>query len=347
MLPFQRVLKVHILWTFLDSLGHRRLDETKKGQPEAVETEWGSVDTHDAGLGSEVIFDTRSVKWPAGTKEISLVSFNHHPDALTWPVGLERLWFGRPLMAHSAFFSVPDIFNMPLDGATFPRGLREIFLGDSFNQPIEGVVWPGGMERLSLPGFNQSIRDVQWSPGLKALEFVSPSTIKLMTYGIRDRACDEHADGHVCLGDYHAVQRIGRFNQPLDETLPLSLNIVWLSNDFDQPVDFVAWPSGIVTLGLPFDPRVYPFSGSIKWPSNLEHLFTVRRPFGGMRYPRDSEVTISQLGPWDGDTIISYPPGVDPNDTTYGNAVENNVDEIDDYDYKDDFEYEDETDCGW
>ena len=91
--------------------------------------------------------------------------------------GTTLVW--RAKLTFSTTYRFSDVFDKPFHGVTFPCGLREIFLGDSFDQPIEGIIWPGGLERLSLPGFNHSIRDVQWPPGLKALEFMSPSRIRL------------------------------------------------------------------------------------------------------------------------------------------------------------------------
>ncbi|CAM9875527.1 unnamed protein product, partial [Laminaria digitata] len=114
-------------------------------------------------------------------------------------------------------------------------------------------------------------------------------------------------------------QRHGRFNQPLATTLPPSLETLWLPNEFQHSLESVAWPSGIVTLGLAFDFQVYAYSGSITWPSNLQLLCMVNKPDEEMRYPHDSEVavlrTFEEEGLANGQGLDCYRRGEDPNDS--------------------------------
>lgn len=152
--PHRIVRRVH--WTFTDPQSYRRL--AREGTLEAmVWAEGQRVEARDTDYLADVTTDLAQVQWPQGTTEISLCCVNRRIDAVAWPPCLERLFFGEPEKAWSMDFRIPDTFDMPLNGATFPAGLREIFLGDKFNHPIEGFAWPGGLERMSLPGFNQSV----------------------------------------------------------------------------------------------------------------------------------------------------------------------------------------------
>lgn len=115
--------------------------------------------------------DLREVQWPEGTKEISLLFFDKPVQGIAWPVGLECLSFCALRLEWELPSWEIDWFDHPLDGANFPSGLREMFLGDTFNQPIEDVVWPPALERLSLAGYNHEIDNVRWPPALKSLEY--------------------------------------------------------------------------------------------------------------------------------------------------------------------------------
>lgn len=260
--------------------------------------------------------DMSQVQWPEGTTEIALCRFNHSVNTVTWPSCLETLWFGDP--RHNLLMNgrTPDRFDMPLDGETFPAGLRQVFLGDRFNQPIEGIDWPGGLERLSLPGFNQSIRSVRWPPGLKSLEFVSPSKIAEWE--------DEEGDEHFKDSDYDSPsytpmpQRVQRgFNQSIDTTLPPSLESLWLSEGFHQPLDNVSWPRGLVVLGLEFS-SLTRYPGSITWPSNLQQLYMVDKPerAEGFSYPQGCEVAIltDTCGDTNIESVDRYDRDEDPNE---------------------------------
>ena len=88
-------------------------------------------------------------------------------------------------------------------------------------------------------------------------------------------------------------QGYGYFNQVLGSTLPPSLERLWLSNAYDQPLHGVASPNGIVTLGLPFRLRLNCFQG-ITWPSTVETIFmdTVDT---GIRLPKGAKVKIFDL----------------------------------------------------
>lgn len=159
-------------------------------------------------------------------------------------------------------YGIPDIFNGCLWRFPLPSGLRELFLGDKFNCCIEYVEFPKGLERLSMPGFNQSLRNVEWPAGLKALEFVSPKQMLLWTGGAMYADFVDADDFQLTFSPkrffitspYLPFNATGsRFNQPLGNMLPPSLETLWLSEAFDQPLDDVAWPEGLITLGLACD----------------------------------------------------------------------------------------------
>ena len=304
--PHRRALRIH--WTF---------DDSPSNDWWAVETDEVVRDSHQVGRTTGVSIDTPKVRWPEGTKEIILCCFNRGVDALNFPVSLERLCFGESPSLAPTTIGVRDMFNMPLTGFVFPARLREIFFGDSFNQPIEGVTWPVGLERLSMPGSNHSIGNVEWPAGLKALEFVSPSTIKI--WGLRD-----FSGMYSYSGSFHDPIAInsrpghGQFDQPLSTTLPPRLETLWLSTCFGKPLDSVSWPKGIVTLGLAFNFKSYRFSESVAWPSNLRHLCMVNRPDRneGLSYPRHSKISIVSAyccGLSWAHSIDIYERGEDPN----------------------------------
>lgn len=213
-----------------------------------------------------------SVIWPEGIKEVQLILFDQALEEVAWPKSLERLSFFSerfhvrsfgPWSTGPGLIFPPSrrgLFNHPLQGVSFPSGLREIFLGNSFDQPIEGVAWPCGLERLSLPAFNHSIDNVRWPPRLKALEFLCPSQILLRKReGVR---VEELLDGDV-----------EGFNRSFT-TLPASLETLWLSNAFDQDsLADIAWPPGLTTLGLGMsfgEHRV----GRISWPLSLKRIYS-------------------------------------------------------------------------
>lgn len=127
-----------------------------------------------------------------------------------------------------------DPFNRSLYGVTFPAGLWELILRDAFAQCIDAVAWPAGLELLSLPGYNHSTNNVKWPPRLKTLEFIDPYEL----------------DRRESATPMHWIQYDGRFNQPLGSFLPTSLETLWHSDIFDQPLRGVAWPSGLTVLGL-------------------------------------------------------------------------------------------------
>ncbi|CAM9454596.1 unnamed protein product [Laminaria digitata] len=286
--------------------------------------EWRSVDARNRDRSADILIDIGDVQWPEGTKQLALRTCNRRLDAMPLPEGLEKLWFGQPTptLSMTSCRMCFDIFNMPLDGLVFPCCLREMFLGNRFNQPIEGVAWPGGLERLSLPGFNQSIRDAKLPPGLKALEFVSPSTMMLwehmVTLGSRTSdsiLLDREVLHFTVVGNSNGGH--GKFNQPLGTTLPPGLETLWLSNDFVQPLDDVSWPSGLVSLGLAFDFQLYCYPESVTWPSNLRELFVVNKPDHKISYPQGSGVTILNTFEEGLCSICdaeTYDPGDDPND---------------------------------
>ena len=289
---------VSIHWTFLDAYILSLLDGTK------AQIVQETSDATDLVVVGHV--DLSQVQWPPGTREVALLgNFNRSLDDVPWPSGLERLWFGEPNRPSLQTYRISDIFDKPLDGVTFPYGLREIFLGDCFDQPIEGIAWPGGLERLSLPGFNHSIRDVQWPPGLKALEFLSPSTIRLWQDG--GPAAEDFIVFQFGISKGYASSSppgYGCFNQELGSTLPPSLERLWLSSTYDQPLDGVACPNGVATLGLPFHSWSYNFS-RITLPSSVKTLFSVDKVNRAIRLPEGAEVKIlepyGERSNWDDD----------------------------------------------
>lgn len=196
-----------------------------------------------------VMFDITKVTWPQGTRDIQLSHVSGDIQGIVWPENLERLTFGNK----------PDIwghasFNISLDGVHFPSGLREILLGDSFNHPIDNVSWPEGLEKLSMPGFNHPIDKVRWPAGLKVLEFLHPNWVAERREGIF-----EYLD-----------EVFSPFDQPIDTGLPARLHTLWLSDDFNQTIDTVVWPVGLVTIG--FGSKFRQSLKGVVWPVTLCEL---------------------------------------------------------------------------
>ena len=273
-LPHRWVLSIH--WTFSDP--HKM-----PSYSESIIAELNQANSNATDRAVVRNIDMSKVQWPQGTKEVALQAFNRSLDDVPWPSGLERLWFGEPNPPFLTTYPFLDVFDKPLDGVTFPCGLREIFLGDRFDQPIEGIAWPGGLERLSLPGFNYSIRDVLWAPGLKALEFASPSMIGLWQ--------DLGAMARLGASRLSLRQGYGRFNQVIGSILPPSIERLWLSSTYNQPLDGVAWPNGIATLGVPFYLRSN-CSRGITWPSTVETIFMADDGDTEIRLPKGAKVKI-------------------------------------------------------
>lgn len=230
-----------------------------------LQVEWNYTDVQDvAGVGG---FDVSEVQWPEGTKEILLLQFKQTVEHVTWPVSLERLSFailGPARMARNATRFDPwpmrSFFDHPLHNATFPSGLREIFLGETFSQPLDTVAWPHGLERMSLPGFDENnLDDVKWPPALKHLEFMPPKQIRLRK---NPNTCAEELDFDMT-----------GFNCPFFK-LPMSLETLWLSDAFAQCLEIDPWPPGLVTMGLGkgFDSF---FTNRISWPSSVRNIYTV------------------------------------------------------------------------
>ena len=210
----------------------------------------------DDGPNMEQV-DLTNVRWPDGVKDVQLFVFNKTVEGMAWPQGLQRLSFhlhDLPFLGPSDVF-FHGAFNQPLHGASFPSGLREIFLGSAFDQDIGEVVWPELLERLSLPGFNKPIDNVNWPPRLLALEFQTPAQISLRREEVvRGHDVDLNMEG---------------FNHPLTN-LPASLETLWLSDGFTRSLEDVTWPNGLKTLGIGA-PIV---EGDISWPSTLKHIYS-------------------------------------------------------------------------
>lgn len=171
--PTTRVLQprkgLKVEYRFAD---HEQLSSSlRRSDQHHAETSFDNVDIHE-------------VQWPKGAKSVSLILFNQCVARVVWPASMERLSLcslGPIAGGFGPRFSNPlaGVFNRPLEGASFPAGLREVFLGNSFNQPIDRVAWPDRLERMSLPGFNQPLNGVRWPRGLKSLEFLPPAEIRL------------------------------------------------------------------------------------------------------------------------------------------------------------------------
>lgn len=243
-LPPKRVRKVY--WTFDDPGTYCRDVPTK------TEEELAEVTACNVDMGK--------VRWPDGVREIHLSIFNRPVDEVVWPDGLELLSLCSPYHGNYRC-QEPDNFDRTLDGVTFPAGLREIWLGLKFDQSIDNVTWPEGLELLSMPGFNRPIRNVRWPPGLKTLYFLGSQDVR------RRQSQEPWADR------WYPSSESRSFNQPLDTFLPMSLETLWLSDDFNQSLGDVTWPSGLAVLAL--GTRVSPMSVSldeVEWPSSLRKL---------------------------------------------------------------------------
>lgn len=236
------------------------------------------------GLG---MANLRRVQWPEGVKEVQLLRFDRSIEGVPWPSSLERLsfhalrssysnvWTTRGFMEYQ-YLSTQGLFDRPLDGASFPSGLREIFLGERFDRPLGGVVWPHGLERLSLPGYRQPIDNVGWPPALKSLEFMLPEEIRAR------KAPDVHAEDL----DFSRTGFNCRFT-----TLPASLETLWLSDGFEQSLEGVVWPSGLSTLGLGMS-FTSDLMSSVSWPSSLRKLYTICSMDEAERPPAGCTVTV-------------------------------------------------------
>lgn len=249
MLP-KRVLKVD--WTFSDYAG--RL---------LVEHSFFEMRTEDEIAEHRGVtacnFKMSNMCWPAAIREVYFDEFNRPIDDVVWPDSLKRLAFCNS--QHDDKFArcgTFGIFNQSLDGATFPAGLRELYLGPEFDRCIENVNWPEGLELLSMPGFDYPIGNVRWPPRLKTLNFLVSSEIKHRQspggWGRAWHPCDPNVG----------------FNGPLD-SLPVSLETLWLSDNFNQPLRGVTWPSELALLGLGTRISMESMHG-IEWPPNLRKL---------------------------------------------------------------------------
>lgn len=201
------------------------------------------------------------------------------------------------------------VFNKSLEGASFPTGLREIFLGNSFNQPIDRVAWPGGLERMPLPGFNQPLNGVRWPRGLKSLEFLPPAEIRI------------REDPLTTLEQIHSGGR--GFNQPINGPgidLPPSLKTLWLSDAF-RP-ERVVWPEGLLKLGI--GDQISYHSPAFEWPSTLRRLIMMSELFGDCPPPprRSCEVTVLSEDLELNDTEWNSPGGGESFQRMFGDVIE-------------------------
>ena len=140
---------------------------------------------------------------------------------------------------------------------------------------------------------------------MKALEFLSPSTIRLWQDG--GPAAEDFIVFQFGISKGYASSSppgYGCFNQELGSTLPPSLERLWLSSTYDQPLDGVACPNGVATLGLPFHSWSYNFS-RITLPSSVKTLFSVDKVNRAIRLPEGAEVKIlepyGERSNWDDD----------------------------------------------
>lgn len=271
-LPPRRVLEVR--WMFDDPVGRPFLvgeafeeEEEKYDKEGEGEEEEGDKEKEEESMKEGKVqgdrltscsVDVSKVSWPEGLRKLFLVYFNRPVDGVIGPDCLQVLAFHIPSRVVGNVSYVDGtlgIFDSPLDGVTFPSGLRELFLGGDFNYSIAGVAWPGGLERLSMPGFNKPIHDVQWPPALKTLEFSMPGEF----------------ENRGLLNTPWGMQENG-FDQPLGTFLPMSLETLLLSNLFGQPLRGVTWPSGLAALGLGLRITEH-FMDGVEWPPSLRKLF--------------------------------------------------------------------------
>ena len=243
------------------------------------------------------------VRWPEGLRKISLVCFNRPVIGVIAADCLQVLAFHvhfKVIDGMSYVEGTRGIFNWPLDGLTFPAGLRELFLGNRFNQSIDAVAWPEGLERLSMPGFNQPIQDVQWPPRLKTLEF----------------SCPGESERGELLPHLPWERQEWGFDQPLGTFLPMTLETLLLSENFDRSLRGVTWPTRLSVLGLGMQISAESMDG-VEWPPSLRRLICSNEFLD----------------------VGDIPPGCEvfclvPDDVSYTNQS----------DYKDDYGYEFESD---
>lgn len=231
--------------------------------------------------------DFSNARWPEGLRKVFLISFNRPVDGAVGPDSLQVLGFHIPSRVtrdRCRVHGTGGIFNMPLDGVKFPAGLRELFLGHNFNQCIDAVAWPEGLERLSMPGFNQPIRDIQWPSGLKTLEFIPPGELEI----------------RETLGHLPWNRQEWGFDHPLGTFLPMSLETLLLSDNFNQPLQGVTWPSKLAVLGLGAELPEDSFT-EVMWPPSLRKIvssgscFDVRDAPPGCRVLRLEESDESDI----------------------------------------------------
>lgn len=215
--------------------------------------------TIERGPGAACSFGMlRKIRWPECLEKIFLVGFNQPMTGTIGPESLRVLAFHIPSEVTEGnyyVFGTRGIFNMPLDRLKFPSGLRELFLGHNFNQRIDSIAWPDGLQRLSMPGFNQPIHDVKWPPGLKTLEFIQPGEIERREF-LDHLPWDRQEWG---------------FDQPLETFLPMSLETLLLSDNFNQPLQSVTWPSKLAVLGLGAE-LLEDSLTAVQWPRTLRKI---------------------------------------------------------------------------
>lgn len=97
----------------------------------------------------------------------------------------------------------------------------------------------------------------------------------------------------------------GCFNLPLDTAQPPSLETLWLSSDFNQPLYGVAWPNGMLPLGLTFFLDGYRYIDSVSFPASVRNLLLVEKSKREMRLPNGVQIStltiFSELSDWDSD----------------------------------------------
>ena len=268
----RRVLDVRLMFDdsvatrFVEAEEEEKEEEAEEGEEEGEggrkeedeEEERENKEKVESGLGTGCSIDTTKIRWPEGLRKIFLVHFNRPLDGPIGPDCLRVLAFhvpSRVVEERAYIYGMRGIFNRPLDGVTFPAGLRELYLGHNFNQRVDVVAWPQGLERLSMPGFNHPIQDVQWPPGLKTLEFIQPGELERRQF----------------LNHWPWDMQEWGFDQPLGTSLPMSLETLLLSDNFDQPLRGVTWPGRLAVLGLGAGLAAESING-VKWPPSLRKM---------------------------------------------------------------------------
>ena len=102
---------------------------------------------------------------------------------------------------------------------------------------------------------NQPIQDVQWPPRLKTLEFSYPG---------------ESERGELLPHLPWERQEWG-FDQPLGTFLPMTLETLLLSENFDRSLRGVTWPTRLSVLGLGMQISAESMDG-VEWPPSLRRL---------------------------------------------------------------------------